>query len=105
MRRIGVTLLATADGAPVFLEGVTTPSGIKDLLFVTTRDGRIIALDAQNGAKKARRKRSLHPIFQDRDNPRGRRKRNQIRSVDGEHDGDCLACGKRKRIVAEDSRI
>jgi hypothetical protein len=46
-----VTLPATADGAPVFLEGVTTPSGMKDLLFVTTRDGRIIALDAQNGAQ------------------------------------------------------
>jgi hypothetical protein len=46
-----VTLPATADGAPVFLEGVTTLSGIKDLLFVTTRDGRVIALDAQNGAQ------------------------------------------------------
>ena len=30
-----LTLPATADGAPVFLEGVTTPSGVKDLLFVT----------------------------------------------------------------------
>src|SRR6266403_997425 len=46
-----VTLPATADGAPVFLEGVATPSGGKDLLFVTTRDGRIIALDAQNGTQ------------------------------------------------------
>ena len=46
-----VTLLATADGAPVFLEAVTTPSGTKDLLFVTTRDGRIVALDAQNGSQ------------------------------------------------------
>src|SRR5438128_1110865 len=51
VQKYQVTLLATADGAPVFLEGVTTPSGIKDLLFVTTRDGRIIALDAQNGAQ------------------------------------------------------
>ncbi len=51
VQKYQVTLLATADGAPVFLEGVTTPSGIKDLLFVTTKDGRIIALDAQNGAQ------------------------------------------------------
>ncbi len=45
-----VTLAGNADGAPVFLQGVTTASGVKDLLFVTTRDGRIIALDAQTGA-------------------------------------------------------
>ena len=43
-------LPAIADGAPVYLEAVTTASGVKNLLFVTTRDGRIIALDAQNGA-------------------------------------------------------
>src|ERR1700687_3750490 len=43
-------LPAIADGAPVFLEAVTTPVGVKNLLFVTTRDGRIIALDAQSGA-------------------------------------------------------
>jgi hypothetical protein len=46
-----VTLSATADGAPVFLEAVSTPMGAKDLLFVTTRDGRIIALDAQTGTQ------------------------------------------------------
>jgi len=45
-----VTLPATVDGAPVFLESVSTPGGIKDLLFVTTTDGRIVAVDAQNGA-------------------------------------------------------
>src|SRR5205807_1487153 len=44
VQKYQATLPATADGAPVFLEGVTTPSGVKDLLFVTTRDGRIIAL-------------------------------------------------------------
>ncbi len=43
------TLPAIADGAPVYLEAVTTPGGVKNLLFVTTRDGRIIALDAQTG--------------------------------------------------------
>jgi len=51
VQKYQVTLPATADGAPVFLEDITTASGVKDLLFVTTRDGRIIALDAQNGAE------------------------------------------------------
>jgi hypothetical protein len=51
VQKYQVTLSATADSTPVFLEGVTTPSGVKDLLFVTTRDGRIIALDAQSGAQ------------------------------------------------------
>src|SRR5262245_8177698 len=51
VQKYQVLLPATADGAPVFLEGVTTLSGVKDLLFVTTKDGRIIALDASNGAQ------------------------------------------------------
>jgi hypothetical protein len=45
-----VPLAGLVDGAPVFLENVSTPGGVKNLLFVTTRDGQIIALDAQNGA-------------------------------------------------------
>jgi len=45
-----VTLPSTVDGAPVFLAGVTTPGGRKDLVFVTTKDGTLIALDARNGA-------------------------------------------------------
>jgi hypothetical protein len=44
-----VTLPAVADGPPVFLSGVTTASGIKDMLFLTTKDGRILALDAATG--------------------------------------------------------
>jgi len=51
VQKYEVTLLGTADGAPVFLEAVTTPSGTQDLLFVTTKDGRIVALDAQNGSQ------------------------------------------------------
>jgi hypothetical protein len=43
------TLPGTADGTPVFLESVTTPSGVKNLLFISTRDGWIVALDAQTG--------------------------------------------------------
>jgi outer membrane protein assembly factor BamB len=45
-----LTLPAIADGAPVVLQGVTTPSGVRDLLFVTTRAGHLVALDAQSGA-------------------------------------------------------
>ena len=50
VQKYQANLPAIADGAPVFLEAVTTPVGVKNLLFVTTRDGRIIALDAQTGA-------------------------------------------------------
>ena len=45
-----VTLPSAVDGAPVFLAGVATPSGRKDLLFVTTKNGTTMALDARNGA-------------------------------------------------------
>jgi hypothetical protein len=51
VQKYQVLLPATPDSTPVFLESVTTPSGVKDLLFVSTRDGRIIALDAQDGAQ------------------------------------------------------
>ncbi|MFO1311877.1 MAG: S-layer homology domain-containing protein [Burkholderiales bacterium] len=44
------TLPSSSDGAPVFLEGVATPSGTKDLLFVTTTAGHILAIDAATGA-------------------------------------------------------
>jgi hypothetical protein len=46
-----VTLRGTSDGAPVFLQGVTTAAGVKDLLFVTTTDGWILALDAATGSE------------------------------------------------------
>lgn len=45
-----VTLPSIADGAPAFLSGVSTVSGTKDLLFLTTKNGRILALDAANGS-------------------------------------------------------
>ena len=37
------TLPSVADGAPVYLRNVTTPTGTRDLLFVTTKAGHIIA--------------------------------------------------------------
>jgi hypothetical protein len=45
-----VSLPSIADGAPAFLSGVATPSGTKDLLFLNTKDGHILALDAATGA-------------------------------------------------------
>jgi outer membrane protein assembly factor BamB len=49
-RHYQIALPASADGVPVFLEQVTTPAGVKDLLFVTTDQGHILALDASTGA-------------------------------------------------------
>jgi outer membrane protein assembly factor BamB len=45
-----VALPAIADGNPVFLEGVSTPTGVKDLLFLTTKSGILLAIDAATGA-------------------------------------------------------
>lgn len=39
------------DGAPVYLDSVTTASGVQNLLFVTTRNGYIIALNADTGTQ------------------------------------------------------
>ena len=39
-------LPTAADSAPVFLSGVSTASGTKDLLFVVTKNGTLLALDA-----------------------------------------------------------
>jgi outer membrane protein assembly factor BamB len=46
-----VKLPAIADGAPAYLSKVQTHLGTKDLLFITTKAGHIIALDGQTGAK------------------------------------------------------
>jgi outer membrane protein assembly factor BamB len=45
-----VTLPSVADGAPVVLTGVPTSGGPQDLIFVNTKQGRLIALDAHTGA-------------------------------------------------------
>jgi outer membrane protein assembly factor BamB len=45
-----VALPGTVDDAPVFLSGVTTAQGLRDLLFVTTTNGQLVALDAATGA-------------------------------------------------------
>ncbi|HET8626149.1 MAG TPA: PQQ-binding-like beta-propeller repeat protein [Thermomicrobiales bacterium] len=48
-RRWAVKLPAVADSSPALLRGVPTASGVKDVLYVTTRDGRLLALDAAGG--------------------------------------------------------
>ncbi len=45
-----VSLPGIADGSPVYLSNVITASGIRDFVFVTTRNGYIAALDAQTGS-------------------------------------------------------
>jgi outer membrane protein assembly factor BamB len=45
-----VSLPAVADAPPVLLEGVSTPDGVKDLLFLTTKSGILLAIDAANGS-------------------------------------------------------
>ncbi len=44
-----ISLPGIADGSPVYLSNVETPSGVLDLIFVTTRSGYIAALDAHSG--------------------------------------------------------
>jgi len=48
--RFRVALPAVADGAPAFIAGAATPSGPRDLLFVTTKAGQLVAVDAGSGA-------------------------------------------------------
>jgi outer membrane protein assembly factor BamB len=45
-----VSLPEIADGAPAVATGIETALGTKDLLFVNTKAGRIVALDAATGA-------------------------------------------------------
>ncbi len=49
-RVFSVSLPEIADGAPVLAAAVPTSSGTKDVVFVTTKAGRVVALDARTGA-------------------------------------------------------
>jgi len=44
-----ISLPETIEGAPVVLTNVTTPSGVHDVGFVTTRNGALVAFDAYTG--------------------------------------------------------
>ncbi len=46
-----VSLPSPADDAPAYLHGVSIQGHVQDLLFVTTEDGHIIALDGRSGAQ------------------------------------------------------
>ena len=48
-RRYQITMSSTANVAPVFASAIETPSGTKDLLFVTAQNGRLTAFDATTG--------------------------------------------------------
>src|SRR5438552_3668713 len=48
-RKFQIDLPAVVDGAPVLLQGVTTATGVRDVLFVTTTGGDLVAIDAQTG--------------------------------------------------------
>jgi len=50
-RLFQVTLPAVADGPPAYLSSVATANGTQDLLFLTTKDGQILARDAHTGAQ------------------------------------------------------
>jgi outer membrane protein assembly factor BamB len=46
-----VSLPGVADSAPILLRGLALPDGTtRDVLYVTTRDGRLLAVDAASGA-------------------------------------------------------
>lgn len=49
-RLFQATLPAIADGAPAVLQSVSTAGGVVDLVFVTTKDGQILARNARTGA-------------------------------------------------------
>lgn len=57
LKRLWQTSLpnARSNGSPVEIPSVTTSSGIKDILFVTTQAGSLFALDAATGATLWRR--------------------------------------------------
>jgi outer membrane protein assembly factor BamB len=45
-----VRLPGVADSSPILLHALPFPGGARDVLYVTTRDGRLLALDASSGA-------------------------------------------------------
>jgi outer membrane protein assembly factor BamB len=49
-RLFKVSLPDAPDGAPVYLHDVTTPKGVKDVVYVQGEHGHLIALDGRTGA-------------------------------------------------------
>lgn len=45
-----IALPGVADSSPILLHALPFPDGPRDVLYVTTRDGRLLALDARDGS-------------------------------------------------------
>ncbi|MBZ5589838.1 MAG: PQQ-binding-like beta-propeller repeat protein [Acidobacteriia bacterium] len=63
LRYAPVALPSVADGSPIFLEGVSTSDGPKDLVFVTTKDGTVIAIDVDTGDIRWSRQPATGPRY------------------------------------------
>jgi len=61
--RYHVVLPGVVDGPPVFLQGAATPQGARDLLFLETRRGMLLALDAATGATVWSRRPANQPGY------------------------------------------
>ena len=48
--KYAVGLANRVNAAPVFVQGVVTANGTKDLLFITAQSGRITAVDSADGS-------------------------------------------------------
>ena len=49
-RRYSVTIPDTVDSAPVYLANVSTPAGVRNLLFALGQTGKFLAIDAATGS-------------------------------------------------------
>jgi hypothetical protein len=58
-----VHLPSVADGAPAYLAGAATSKGRRDVLFLTTKDGRLLVLDAATGATLWARQAAAGPRY------------------------------------------
>jgi outer membrane protein assembly factor BamB len=58
-----VPMIDLADGAPVYLGGVSTPSGTRDLIFATTTASFVVAHDACTGSRLWFRPPTTGPLW------------------------------------------
>ena len=61
--RYKAVLPGVVDDAVVFLSDVATAAGVRDMLFATTEDGRLVALDAATGAILWQRQPATGPRY------------------------------------------
>ncbi len=65
-----VTLPAVVDGAPVYLQNVKTSKGTKDLLFMTSKQGDLFAVEAKTGALLWTQHHNAPDCFVDKGDPK-----------------------------------